>query len=187
MPTLRSATTRPARNTSTTSSAAITVDAAATSSVTLTQTTRCHWTRARITTLVACSAARVPTATATSKYGAVGTAATPPAPANVPRREARPCRRARFLRALRREARPHRAKPRPRWQSACRVTGTGAPSKPPIPAGSLRRFTTRRTISGLATYSTPPRFTIPAAGRLGPQPRRTYPLVQHEPLRSGVA
>lgn len=171
MPTPRSATTRPARNTSTTSFGAITADAAAISSVTLTPTTRCHWTRARTTTLVACSAAHAPTATATSKYGAVGIAATPPAPVNARRKGVRPCRRAQFRPVLQREARPPRAKPRLKWQSACRATGTGAPSELPSPAGFLLRFKTCRAILGLALHTTP-RFTTkrPDSGRTSAKP-----------------
>lgn len=166
MPTPRFATTRPARNTSTTSFGAITADDAAISSVTLTPTTRCHWTRARTTTLVACSAAHAPTAMAISRYGAVGIAATPPPPAEARRKGARPCRRAQSRPVLQREARPPRVKPRLKWQSVCRATGTGAPFDLPSPAGFLPRFKTCRAISGLALHTTL-RFTIkrPGGGR----------------------
>ena len=174
--------TRRVRNTSTTSFGAITADAAATSSVTLTPATRCHWTRARTTTLVACSAAHAATVTATSKYGAAGIAATRPTPLNVLRRGVRLCRRAQFLPVLEREARPPLAKLKLKWQSAYPATGTGAPSKPvqsggPKPNGAILI---------LATHTTP-RSTIkrPKSGR-EPRPRRTCPLAQHKPLRCGV-
>lgn len=166
MPTPRSATTRPARNISTTSFGAITADAAATSSVILTPATRCHWTRARTTTPVACSAVHAHTATVTSKYGAVGIAATRPAPVSARRKGARPCRRAQFRPVLQREARPPRARLRPKSLSVCRATGTGAPSELPNSAGFRPRSKTCRAISGLASHTTP-QFTIrrPDSGR----------------------
>lgn len=163
MPIPRSATTRPARNTSTTSFGAITAGDAATSSVTLTPTTRCHWTRAQTTTPVDYLAALAPTATVTSRYGAVGTAATPPVPANnAPRRGARPSRQARSPPVLQREARPPRAKPRLKWQSVCPATGTGAPSE--LSLSDRLSCTARDTASHfeLGAHGTP-RLTTKAA------------------------
>lgn len=136
---LKSATTQPARSTSTTLCDGTTVAAAATSSATRTPAMRCLWTRAPTTTRAASRAGHAPTVMATTRCGAVGTAATARPRASVAAAAtahlnntmaAAPCRRAPSPPApsLGR-AQPHPARASQRWRSAYRVIGTGAHSE----------------------------------------------------------